>query len=224
MVLKCCSMYFYPCIFNILTGILTFVFLNLFQFSNVKSGLQFKHYFTSLFKLMSLLLPVDFIAEFNNPCIQRLFRYFCNLWTQMLPVLNCFWKSKTLWGDDPFLTLPYFCSPSGCTFWGKKPWSRKKKILWQVGMLVGAPVGITLIAGIAVPVMMVGVPIYVGRKVRRASNKVISESFRFARLSWHTLLSLYRVLGMQYAFHYWLKTVKLGRRYKCLSCIYFYSW
>jgi len=56
-------------------------------------------------------------------------------------------------------------SPSGCTFWGKKPWSRKKKILWQLGTLVGAPVGISLIAGIAVPAIIIGVPIWVGRKV-----------------------------------------------------------
>ena len=25
----------------------------------------------------------------------------------------------------------HYLSPSGCTFWGKKPWSRKKKLLWQ---------------------------------------------------------------------------------------------
>ena len=58
-----------------------------------------------------------------------------------------------------------WCSPSGCTFWGKKPWSRKKKILWQLGTLVGAPVGISLIAAIAVPAIIIGVPIWVGRKV-----------------------------------------------------------
>lgn len=60
-------------------------------------------------------------------------------------------------------------SPSGCTFWGKKPWSRKKKILWQLGTLVGAPIGIALIAGIAVPAMIIGIPVYVGRKVRATS-------------------------------------------------------
>lgn len=49
-----------------------------------------------------------------------------------------------------------FNSPSGCTFWGKKPWSRKKKLLWQLGTLVGAPVGIALVAGIAVPAMIIG--------------------------------------------------------------------
>ncbi|XP_033109081.1 E3 ubiquitin-protein ligase RNF19A-like [Anneissia japonica] len=59
----------------------------------------------------------------------------------------------------------HYLSPSGCTFWGKKPWSRKKKILWQLGTLVGAPVGIALIAGIAVPAMIIGIPVYVGRKV-----------------------------------------------------------
>ncbi|CAG05017.1 unnamed protein product, partial [Tetraodon nigroviridis] len=60
----------------------------------------------------------------------------------------------------------HYLSPSGCTFWGKKPWSRKKKILWQLGTLVGAPVGIALIAGIAIPAMIIGIPVYVGRKVR----------------------------------------------------------
>lgn len=54
------------------------------------------------------------------------------------------------------LILILIYSPSGCTFWGKKPWSRKKKILWQLGTLVGAPVGIGLVAGIAVPAMIIG--------------------------------------------------------------------
>ena len=59
----------------------------------------------------------------------------------------------------------HYLSPSGCTFWGKKPWSRKKKILWQLGMLAGAPVGIALIAGIAVPAIIIGMPVWVGRKL-----------------------------------------------------------
>ena len=56
-------------------------------------------------------------------------------------------------------------SPSGCTFWGKKPWSKKKKILWQLGTLIGAPIGIALIAGLSVPVLVFGLPIWAGRKV-----------------------------------------------------------
>ena len=72
------------------------------------------------------------------------------------------------WSINLVKKLSYFSissSPSGCTFWGKKPWSRKKKILWQLGTLVGAPVGIALIAGIAVPAIIIGIPVYVGRKV-----------------------------------------------------------
>jgi E3 ubiquitin-protein ligase RNF19A len=59
----------------------------------------------------------------------------------------------------------HYLSPTGCTFWGKKPWSKKKKLLWQVGTLIGAPIGIALIAGLAVPGIICGVPIFVGRKV-----------------------------------------------------------
>merc|ERR1711963_504379 len=59
----------------------------------------------------------------------------------------------------------HYLSPSGCTFWGKKPWSRKKKLLWQLGTLVGAPVGIALIAGISIPALLIGVPVWVGRKM-----------------------------------------------------------
>ncbi|XP_014203877.1 E3 ubiquitin-protein ligase RNF19A [Copidosoma floridanum] len=66
----------------------------------------------------------------------------------------------------------HYLSPSGCTFWGKKPWSRKKKILWQLGTLVGAPVGIGLVAGIAVPAIIIGIPVWVGRKLYTRYKKV----------------------------------------------------
>uniref|UniRef100_A0A915HUK9 RBR-type E3 ubiquitin transferase n=1 Tax=Romanomermis culicivorax TaxID=13658 RepID=A0A915HUK9_ROMCU len=59
----------------------------------------------------------------------------------------------------------HYLSPSGCTFWAKKPWSRKKKLIWQFGMLIGAPIGIALVAGFAVPAIMFGVPVWIGRKV-----------------------------------------------------------
>lgn len=61
----------------------------------------------------------------------------------------------------------HYLSPTGCTFWGKKPWTRKKKLLWQVGTLIGAPVGIALIAGLAIPGIVFGVPLLVGRKVNQ---------------------------------------------------------
>ncbi len=77
--------------------------------------------------------------------------------------------SQTTCSESVNNNIPCLLSPSGCTFWGKKPWSRKKKILWQLGTLIGAPVGITLIAGIAVPAMVIGIPVYIGRKVRNAN-------------------------------------------------------
>jgi len=57
------------------------------------------------------------------------------------------------------------CSPSGCTFWGKKQWSLKKKILLQLAMLVGGPIGISFIAIAAIPAIIIGLPVWVGRRV-----------------------------------------------------------
>lgn len=72
----------------------------------------------------------------------------------------------------------HYLSPSGCTFWGKKPWSRKKKIMWQLGMLVGAPVGIALIAGIAVPAIIIGIPVWVGRKLHAKYSRQQTSKHR----------------------------------------------
>lgn len=93
-----------------------------------------------------------------------------------------FHRVSRMFGDFPHTWShhsPSFptISPSGCTFWGKKPWSRKKKILWQLGTLIGAPVGITLIAGIAVPAMVIGIPVYVGRKVRKITEEEEEMTF-----------------------------------------------
>jgi hypothetical protein len=37
--------------------------------------------------------------------------------------------------------------------------------LWQLGTLVGAPVGIAVIACISIPAMIIGIPSWVGRKI-----------------------------------------------------------
>jgi len=46
------------------------------------------------------------------------------------------------------------------------PRSRKKKLMWQLGTLIGAPVGIGLLAGIAVPAILIGFPVWVSRRIR----------------------------------------------------------
>ncbi|XP_051843838.1 E3 ubiquitin-protein ligase RNF19B [Antechinus flavipes] len=85
----------------------------------------------------------------------------------------------------------HYLSPSGCTFWGKKPWSRKKKILWQLGTLIGAPVGISLIAGIAIPAMVIGIPVYVGRKIHsRYEGKKTSKHKRNLAITGGVTLSV----------------------------------
>lgn len=84
----------------------------------------------------------------------------------------------------------FFCSPSGCTFWGKKPWSRKKKILWQLGTLVGAPVGITLLAGIAVPAMIIGIPVWVGRKVVISLFMIITLVMSTVQMYWYFICKI----------------------------------
>ncbi|NXW66964.1 RN19A ligase, partial [Hirundo rustica] len=69
----------------------------------------------------------------------------------------------------------HFLSPSGCTFWGKRPWSRTRRILWQLGMVLGAPMVISLAAGVAVPVITIGIPIYMGRKVQAGGPGIPSR-------------------------------------------------
>ena len=44
-------------------------------------------------------------------------------------------------------------------------------ILWQVATLIGAPVIIALIAGVAVPGVIIGVPVWAGRKIFKKFNK-----------------------------------------------------
>lgn len=65
----------------------------------------------------------------------------------------------------------HYFSPSGCTFWGKKPWSRKKKLLWRLGLLVGAPICIVFIAGMAFPAIIIGIPVWAARKLHTRLEK-----------------------------------------------------
>ncbi|KAM9779473.1 E3 ubiquitin-protein ligase RNF19B isoform 1-T6 [Syngnathus typhle] len=90
------------------------------------------------------------------------------------------------------ITDVHYLSPSGCTFWGKKPWSQTRKVLWQVGMLLGAPVIISLIAGLAIPVIIVGIPIYMGRKVHgRCKKNNISGSKHYLTVASGVMMSVF---------------------------------
>lgn len=102
--------------------------------------------------------------------------------------LNCV-QAKSIYASPcssphkvPSTQICSFCySPSGCTFWGKKPWSRKKKLLWQLGTLVGAPVGIALVAGIAVPAMIIG-EIEIRNQLYNQTKEIIEMNFKSLKL------------------------------------------
>uniref|UniRef100_A0A8R1HLH4 RBR-type E3 ubiquitin transferase n=2 Tax=Caenorhabditis japonica TaxID=281687 RepID=A0A8R1HLH4_CAEJA len=76
----------------------------------------------------------------------------------------------------------HYMSPTGCTFWGRKRWSGKKKLLVQIGSLIGSPVIIAATAVISFPLIIGGLPITVGKRVykkmRNASKtkRVISTA------------------------------------------------
>lgn len=75
--------------------------------------------------------------------------------------------SEFCWLCLKVITDIHFLSPSGCTFWGRKRWSRRKKAIWQCLALLGAPIGISLAACISVPAIFVGLPVWAGRKTYR---------------------------------------------------------
>lgn len=63
--------------------------------------------------------------------------------------------------------------------------------MWQLGTLVGAPVGIALIAGIAIPAMIIGIPVYVGRKIHnRYEGKDVSKHKRNLAITGGVTLSV----------------------------------
>uniref|UniRef100_A0A1I8FFR9 RING-type domain-containing protein n=1 Tax=Macrostomum lignano TaxID=282301 RepID=A0A1I8FFR9_9PLAT len=69
--------------------------------------------------------------------------------------------SEFCWLCRKEITDLHYLSPSGCTFWGKKPWSRKKKILWQLGTLIGRSHWYSTAGRLAVPAITMGVPVLV---------------------------------------------------------------
>jgi len=78
----------------------------------------------------------------------------------------------------------HYLSPTGCTFFGKRQWSRKKQIFWQLGMLLGAPVFIALSAAIAIPSIIIGLPVWFGRKLQnKLSTKKLGKFKKYLFVS-----------------------------------------
>ena len=45
----------------------------------------------------------------------------------------------------------HYLSASGCTFWGRKPWTREKRVIDQIGTLIGALILIVIALSISLP-------------------------------------------------------------------------
>ncbi|CAL8094382.1 unnamed protein product [Calicophoron daubneyi] len=48
-------------------------------------------------------------------------------------------------------TVGHFVSLSGCTIWGKKRWTPRRRILILIGLLLGTPILLPLLLGLAIP-------------------------------------------------------------------------
>lgn len=119
----------------------------------------------------------------------------------------------------------HYLSPSGCTFWGKKTWSRKKKLIWQIITLIGAPVGIALIAGISIPGIIIGVPVWVGKTLynrfreskKRKRRSIVTASVLASIIISPVLAGLAVALGIPALlfFVYGIMPVSLCRQGEC---------
>ncbi|XP_041378492.1 E3 ubiquitin-protein ligase RNF19A-like isoform X2 [Gigantopelta aegis] len=74
-------------------------------------------------------------------------------------------KTKFCWQCMQEISHYHFFGATGCSYYGRKTWDKKKRMLWQVGLLVGAPIAIGIAVTIALPTMIVGFPVLVGVKV-----------------------------------------------------------
>lgn len=86
----------------------------------------------------------------------------------------------------------HYLSPSGCTFWGKKKWTRKKTNLWRLGAIFATPVVVGIIGALSIPVIIVGLPIYAGLKVHnkyKSSNKHKRRAFVVGTVSGVSIIS-----------------------------------
>ena len=58
----------------------------------------------------------------------------------------------------------HFITPTGCTFYGKKRWSKRKAILFLVLSWILTPVIALLLIAIGVPLLLILLPIFMTKK------------------------------------------------------------
>ena len=65
----------------------------------------------------------------------------------------------------PFGLCYCFSSPSGCTFWGQRAWTTRRRWTIRVILWTVAPVVILLVSLLAFPVITVAIPVATGYEV-----------------------------------------------------------
>jgi len=96
----------------------------------------------------------------------------------------------------------HFITPTGCTFYGKKRWSKRKSILFLILSWILTPILAILLIVLAIPILLILLPIIITRKFYQYSLEIEINSFRrftlctFILLSTFVLTPLIIVLGL----------------------------
>jgi hypothetical protein len=72
----------------------------------------------------------------------------------------------------------HFITPTGCTFYGKKRWSKRKSILFLLLSWIITPILAILLIVLAIPILLILLPIIITRKFYQHSIEIDIGSCR----------------------------------------------
>jgi hypothetical protein len=72
----------------------------------------------------------------------------------------------------------HFITPTGCTFYGRKRWSKRKSIIYLLSSWILTPIIAILIIVLAIPILLILLPIIMTRKFYHYSREIDIGSFR----------------------------------------------
>ncbi len=72
----------------------------------------------------------------------------------------------------------HFITPTGCTFYGKKRWSKRKSILYLTLSWILTPILAILLIALATPILLISLPIIMTKKFYQYSVETEINSIR----------------------------------------------
>jgi len=72
----------------------------------------------------------------------------------------------------------HFITPTGCTFYGKKRWSKRKSILFLILSWILTPIIAILLIVLAIPILLILLPIIMTKKFYQYSLEIDINSIR----------------------------------------------